>query len=533
MLKVEKQYGRNRKVHTIYTKEEIDALLGGSIDIVKSQNRIDLLAQANEQTVAGLTLQVGDFDPVDLGYNLTDLMQTADSQAVLYSKAGGNIASINLLTGQEISEIIINADQITVAGETTFLSALRGENFTTSGDVQEFSGDGATFTDVPTNFPTTRSDGEELQFNDLAFDTNYGGKPYKYNGASWIRAYSIIDGGDITVGTVDAQYIDVSGVISAGSIIVQNDNISELTNDVGFVDESNIIIRQDEEPTQRPSGNALQAGDIWLDTNDGEKPYAYNGASWVASYTSIDGGNIVTGTVTATQIDVDDLFAEDIVYSGSLKTDANALDGTEGGIVINPNGIFAGEGESSGGAGDGQTVATANVRIGSDGSAYFAGQIISANGSSIDGQHIQNLSITNAQIQDATIQEAKISGKLTASVIDVDDLLAQTAEITGDITFASAIKAKETSVEISGGNAPGINGIAGNPDFYGFFVDGDNFLGRVSIDDFATSIPVFKTTGDNASLFLDDQGYLIATVPTANPGGTGRIWSDSGTLKIT
>ncbi len=53
----------------------------------------------------------------------------------------------------------------------------------------------------------------------------------------------------------------------------------------------------------------MQAGDIWIDTNDGDKPYTYNGASWVASYTIIDGGNITTGTIDCSQVTIQDYGA--------------------------------------------------------------------------------------------------------------------------------------------------------------------------------------------------------------------------------
>lgn len=34
-------------------------------------------------------------------------------------------------------------------------------------------------------------------------------------------------------------------------------------------------------------------------------------------------------------------------------------------------------------------------------------------------------------------------------------------------------------------------------------------------------------------LYISDQGFTFFGVPTSNPGGSGRLWSDGGTLKIT
>ena len=50
--------------------------------------------------------------------------------------------------------------------------------------------------------------------------------------------------------------------------------------------------------------SGMATGDIWLDTSNGNKPYSYNGTAWIAAYTLINGGNIITGTITASQINL-------------------------------------------------------------------------------------------------------------------------------------------------------------------------------------------------------------------------------------
>jgi hypothetical protein len=118
----------------------------------------------------------------------------------------------------------------------------------------------------------------------------------------------------------------------------------------------NTTIRSATAPTTRNDDpiapTALVAGDIWIDTDDGDKPYTWNGSIWVQAYTVIDGGNITTGTVTATQIasgtitadkiDVADLFAEE--------------------ISLNSGGFIQSTGYTAGSAG---------FRVESDGSAEF------------------------------------------------------------------------------------------------------------------------------------------------------------------
>lgn len=56
-------------------------------------------------------------------------------------------------------------------------------------------------------------------------------------------------------------------------------------------------IRSTTAPTTRVGGTSLIQGDIWIDTDDGNKPYIWDGSVWVAAYTSIDGGSIKTGAI--------------------------------------------------------------------------------------------------------------------------------------------------------------------------------------------------------------------------------------------
>jgi hypothetical protein len=58
-------------------------------------------------------------------------------------------------------------------------------------------------------------------------------------------------------------------------------------------------IRATSAPTTRSDGSALVDGDGWLDSANGNKPYTWNGTSWVAAYTEIDGGAITTGSIVS------------------------------------------------------------------------------------------------------------------------------------------------------------------------------------------------------------------------------------------
>lgn len=63
-----------------------------------------------------------------------------------------------------------------------------------------------------------------------------------------------------------------------------------------------VVIRNNTPPDFRPSGDSLQEGDVWIDTNNGDKPHTWNGTGWIEEYTAINGGDITTGTIDAARI---------------------------------------------------------------------------------------------------------------------------------------------------------------------------------------------------------------------------------------
>jgi hypothetical protein len=70
---------------------------------------------------------------------------------------------------------------------------------------------------------------------------------------------------------------------------------------------------------------ALLAGDVWIDTSDGDAPHTYDGTTpynangWIRAYTRIDGGSIVTGTVDTNRLNV-----SNIITVGGIATETYA-----------------------------------------------------------------------------------------------------------------------------------------------------------------------------------------------------------------
>ena len=94
----------------------------------------------------------------------------------------------------------------------------------------------------------------------------------------------------------------------------------------------------------------LLVGDLWIDTDDNNKYYRWNGSSWIeyiqnpallinAGTTTINGGKITTGSITAGQINVSDLFSQNIAFTGTITGGASGNGGIiksyDGRMVIN------------------------------------------------------------------------------------------------------------------------------------------------------------------------------------------------------
>ena len=77
--------------------------------------------------------------------------------------------------------------------------------------------------------------------------------------------------------------------------------------------------------------SGMSAGDIWVDSDDNYKQYRYNGSSWaVIAYdpataintntTTINGGKITTGSITAAQIQANSISADRLTSTNGLST---------------------------------------------------------------------------------------------------------------------------------------------------------------------------------------------------------------------
>lgn len=79
------------------------------------------------------------------------------------------------------------------------------------------------------------------------------------------------------------------------------------------VGKKNTVYYQAEEP----DGDAYAVHDLWFDTSRGNAMYCWDGSQWVAKQFGTDA--LAVGSVTAEKMDVEELFAQEIVASGSIQ----------------------------------------------------------------------------------------------------------------------------------------------------------------------------------------------------------------------
>ena len=209
--------------------------------------------------------------------------------------------------------------------------------------------------------------------------------------AAQVSVYNL-NGGNISSGTVPTARLDVAGIITAGSIIVSNDDISNLNNNAGYVDSSGAASAAPVQSVAGATGNVsaqtiITAGGIAVTsdiptavselTNDSAYVNAA-GASAAAPVQSVAGA---TGAVSASTI----ITAGNIVVQGDnisgLTNDSAFINGGQ----VNSNVTFISGGAIRTGTIDAERINIDNVTLDTDGSGQL---IIHASG--VDSPQIKS-----------------------------------------------------------------------------------------------------------------------------------------------
>jgi hypothetical protein len=170
--------------------------------------------------------------------------------------------------------------------------------------------------------------GDLIAINDIEIVRGVGAT------AGLIRSNNFVSGvsGWRIRGTGNAEFNDVT---VRGSVFVTGGDAATETYADGVaasalddaLDNLSVTIRSATEPTERPNTDALRTGDVWIDTDNGDKPYSWNGSAFIAAYTEIDGGSITTGTVNTNRLNVNDILAVNASITATLTMGS-------GGIIV-------------------------------------------------------------------------------------------------------------------------------------------------------------------------------------------------------
>ena len=342
------------------------------------------------------------------------------------------ISGLSTDISQNATNISSNASDIsdleaTVNNPTTGVSATAGalSNLTVSVNA------------IPAQFyQSAAPSASDSSLGDYWVDSD-DGQRYRYNGSAWqsIRDSLITSTSSsltLLTATVGSNTSDISDLSTAISDETQAraSAISQLS---ATVNNKTQTFVSNNSPT------AVATGDLWIDSDDNNKLYRWNGSSWVLVRETV---NDTKATVFAQSsqptasavgdiwIDTDD---DDKVYrwngstwaavgiptQASVTTLSNAVSDIEGNasasyvLQVNANGSVAGmvieANASAGGTASAVQFVADKFAIWNDASASTAPFIVSNNQVFMKEAMIQNASITAAKIQDLAVEEAKIN----------------------------------------------------------------------------------------------------------------------------
>jgi hypothetical protein len=153
-------------------------------------------------------------DVTEPGVEISSKTSVIGARAVLQTDSSGNLAEVSLFSGPTGSDIKIKADFIVLEGQTTFLTDFYKNLSATSFVIVSDT--------TPAERPTTPTP-TSLEIGDVWINTTGGlDLPYNWNGTGWIRGFTVVDAGNVTTGTLNANNVTIRASDSATTFVEIN-----------------------------------------------------------------------------------------------------------------------------------------------------------------------------------------------------------------------------------------------------------------------------------------------------------------------
>ena len=197
---------------------------------------------------------------------------------------------------------------VTQTADFTVTSVVPAVSNTIDGLAQEFTDIVVDLNDKTKAYYQNDAPTGTLNEGDIWFDTNDGNKQYYYNGTAWVSVQ-------------DTAIAAAQAAATAAQTTA---------------DGKNRIYRQTSQPTTGP----FAEGDLWFDTDDGNKIYRYTSGSWAtavelgnSAISSLSASKLTAGTIDASVITVSNINAGNI-STGTLNADRIAAASITGSKLV-------------------------------------------------------------------------------------------------------------------------------------------------------------------------------------------------------
>ena len=310
--------------------------------------------------------------------------------------AAGTITSAEMNTSQIFADsAVIGAIQSGSITTSAVVSAIGTFEFIQTANIQANAITGG-------KIAASTIDASKINVSDLsAISADLGAVTAGTINASLVTINNI-NGSNISTGTVPTARLDVTGIISAGQILVSNDNISELTNDSAYVNAAGASAAAPVQSVAGATGNVsaqtiITAGgiavtaDLPTAVSDLTNDSGFVNAAGAASAAPVQSVAGATGNVSASTI----ITAGNIVVQGdnisSLTNDSAFINGGQ----VNSNVTSISGGVITTGTINANRINIDNVTLDTDG----AGQLI-IHASGVDTPQIAANAVTNTEAQE-------------------------------------------------------------------------------------------------------------------------------------